>query len=395
MLALGALVALVVATSACTTSSATPTAVAPNVTLATEALVSIGAGVSGPAGLTASIYATGVANASGLVVDPQGRLWIATAAAQDSGADAIYLVATPGAAPVKVVDDIATPMGLLWHDDALYVSSIGRVDALSGFDGTAFTDVRTIVELPDGVGMSNGLAIGPDGRIRLGISAPCDGCSPTSPLSASIISFAPDGTDLRVDVSSVRAPIGLAYYPGTDDLFVTMNQRDGLGDQTPGDWLAVVEAGQDWGFPECAGSTYVGADAPTGTTDDTDPGASAGTTAATTAPDPAAVTTATADCSTVPTPLAELDPHAAVSGLAIVTGQLGPAVGTTAIVAEWATGKVQQVALTSTADGAYRGAVEPFVSGIEKPVPVLLAPDGAVLIGDWATGSIYRIARSS
>ena len=32
-----------------------------------------------------------------------------------------------------------------------------------------------------------------------------------------------------------------------------MNQRDDLGSKTPGDWLAVVREGQDWGFPGCWG----------------------------------------------------------------------------------------------------------------------------------------------
>ena len=32
-----------------------------------------------------------------------------------------------------------------------------------------------------------------------------------------------------------------------------MNQRDDLGCRTPGDWLAVVRPGQDWGFPSCYG----------------------------------------------------------------------------------------------------------------------------------------------
>jgi glucose/arabinose dehydrogenase len=89
--------------------------------------------------------------------------------------------------------------------------------------------------------------------------------------------------------------------------------------------------------------------------------------------------------------VAVLDAHAAVSGVAITTGQLGPAVGTAAVVAEWATGSVLQVPL---ADGsATRGATpKPFVTGIQKPEPVLLAPDGALLVGDWQTGTLYRIA---
>ena len=66
-----------------------------------------------------------------------------------------------------------------------------------------------------------------------GVSAPCDACVPASPYAAAVLSFLPDGSDLRVEASGIRAPVGLAYDPATNDLFVTMNQRDDLGDATP------------------------------------------------------------------------------------------------------------------------------------------------------------------
>jgi glucose/arabinose dehydrogenase len=251
---------------------------------------------------------------------------------------------------------VHTPLGLLWYQGSLYVASTGRVDVYSGFDGAAFTASTTIVTLPDGVGEVNGIVLGPDERISMGISAPCDHCTPTSPWSASVVSFLPDGSDLRVDATGIRAAVGLTYYPGTNDLFVTMNQRDDLGELTPGDWLSVVEPGQAWGFPDCYGQ---GGDA----------------------------------CVSVPEPITALDAHAALSGVAIVTGQLGATVGTSAVVAEWSTGKVQRVALTN--DGStYRGSVEAFLTGIENPEPVIVGPDGALFVGSWQSGTIYRIATS-
>jgi len=336
--------------------AATSAAIAPSTTTPT-ALVSIGEGVQGPAGLQATAYAKGLANAAGFAFDATGQLWVATAASEDKGTDAVFLVKRAGAEPLKVITDIQTPMGLLWVGDTLYVASIGRVDAFRGFDGTAFADVHEVLALPDGVGMSNGMVLSPEGRILLGISAPCDSCTPTSEYSASIVSFKPDGTDLKVEASGIRAPIGLAYYPGTSDLFVTMNQRDDLGDATPGDWLSIVTSGQNWGFPGCYGQS---GDA----------------------------------CASKPKPLAELDEHAALSGIAIVTGQLGPTVGTSAVVAEWAKGNVQRVVLAPQG-ATYTAAVEPFLTGIEKPVAVSLAPDGSLFVGDWATGTIYRIAKAA
>jgi glucose/arabinose dehydrogenase len=179
----------------------------------------------------------------------------------------------------------------------------------------------------------------------------------TNTLSASVVSFRPYGSDLHVLARGIRAPVGLAYYPGTDDLFVTMNQRDDLGARTPGDWLAVVKQGDSWGFPACYGQ--------------------GGTV-----------------CDGVPQPVGVLDAHAAVSDVAIVTGELGSTVGTAALVAEWSDGVVKAVRLTRTSTG-YAGTVTPFLAGLQHPVALLLEPSGALYVGDWGSGTIVKVTAAS
>ena len=315
--------------------------------------VAIGAGLHGPRGLVARVYAKKLKKISALAADAQGRIWAATAEATDKNTDAVYLVSGAGAAPQKVVTDVHTPLGLLWVGDTLYVAQSTGVLALRGFDGTQFTSRTTVLTVPSGTGEVNGIAQGADGRLYLGISAPCDACTPTAPWSASVISFLPDGTDVQVVADHIRAAVGLAFWPGTNDLFVTMNQRDDLGAKTPGDWLAVVRSGQSWGFPACYGQD------------------------------------ATA-CEGVPEPTAVLAKHAAVSGVAIVTGQLGSTVGTGAVVAEWVTGTVKVVRLTRTASG-YTGRTRASLTGFANPVPVLVDATGALFVGDWTSGRLYRI----
>ncbi len=321
------------------------------------ALVSIGDGLHGPAGLQASVFARGLTHAAALAFDPQGRLWVATAAYDYAGDDGVYVVDHAGATPTLVITGLRTPLGLLWYSGSLYVASTSRVDAYSDFNGSHFASHRTVLTLPAGSGEVNELVLAPDGRMLLGITAPCDHCTPALTLSGSIVSFLPDGTGLTEFATRIRAPVGLEFYPGTDDLFVTMDQRDDLGARTPGDWLALVSAGESWGFPACYGQ-----------------GGSA--------------------CAGVPAPVAVLDKHAAVSGVAIVTGQLGAAVGTKALIAEWATGVVDAVTLTR-AGGAYRGKVAKFITGLSNPVPVILGPDNALYIGDWGAGIVYRVAASA
>jgi glucose/arabinose dehydrogenase len=328
------LVAVILVASGCRTPSA-------------AAMVDIGSGLSGPTGLAASVYATGLPKVAAVAFDDAGRLWATTADYADSGQDAIYLVAEPGATPLKVVSGVHTPLGLVWVDDRLYVAAQGGVTAYSDFDGTQFATTQAIVTVPSGVGEVNALALAPDGRIWLGVSSACDACEPTSAASAAVLSFLPDGSDLVVEASGIRAPVGLAFDETSGKLFVTMNQRDDLAENTPGDWLAIVRSGQDWGFPECYGQGG-------------------------------------ADCAGAPSPVAVLDVHAAVAGVTIVDGELGSNIGHAALVAEWALGKVQLVRLDTGAPSA----AEPFVTGITSPVAIAVGPDHAVYVGDWATGTV-------
>jgi glucose/arabinose dehydrogenase len=322
----------------------------------TTELTSIGAGLRGPAGTTAAVYSYGPQRVSAVAFDAEGRLWLSTAASSDVGTDGVYFVARAGAVPLEVISGQHTPLGLLWRGGTLYVASADGVVAYTGFDGTAFTGHQTIVTLPPGVGEINAIVSAPDGRIWMGVSAPCDHCEVTSRYSASILSFRPDGSDLRVEVSGIRAAVGLAYYPGTSHLYASLDQRDDLGARTPGDWLVQVRSGQSWNFPDCYGQGG-------------------------------------AVCRGVPAPVGVLDPHAGVDGVAIVTGQLGPSVGHVALVAEWATGKVEGVTLTPTGS-APPATVSTVLEGLKHPTALAVAPDGSVIVGDWDSGILYRIARS-
>jgi glucose/arabinose dehydrogenase len=304
-------------------------------------LVPIGGGLKGQRGLKATVYASGLRNASAFAFDRRGRLWVATSGFQDHRRDGVYLVKGAGARPVKVIEGLEGPLGLAWYRDRLYVASIGRVGAFGGLRGTRFATQTRILDGPVAGGENNNLVLSPGGRLLMGVSASCDHCKPKSKWSAAIVSFRPDGSGLRVYTSGVRAGYGLAYRPGTGDLLVSMNQRDDLGARTPGDWLAAVRQGQHWGFPGCYGQGG-----------------------------PA--------CAGVSQPIAVLDKHAAAGGVAIW--------GNAAIVAEWQAGKVQRVSLEKS------GSVAPFLAGVKNPLPVATKPGGSVLVGDWTSGTVYRIA---
>jgi hypothetical protein len=228
-------------------------------------LVAIGAGLSGQPGLVASVYARGLPTVAAFTIDSSGRLWAAAAGLNDHSRDGVYLMGKPGARPLRVIAGLDDPLGLVWDRGWLYVSSVGRVNAYSRFTGSGFARRRTVLRGPLAGAENNGLVLSPQGRLLMGISATCDHCRPASKWAGSIVSFRPDGTDLRLYAARIRAPIGLAYYPETSQLFVTLNQRNDLGRRTTGDVLAVVPPGSDWRFPGCyqqGGSDCAGVPAP-------------------------------------------------------------------------------------------------------------------------------------
>lgn len=55
----------------------------------------------------------------------------------------------------------------------------------------------------------------------------------------------------RIFASGLRNPVGMAWEPGTGTLWTVVNERDGLGDETPPDYLTSVREGGFYGWPYC------------------------------------------------------------------------------------------------------------------------------------------------
>ena len=95
----------------------------------------------------------------------------------------------------------------------------------------------------------------------------------------------------------------------------------------------------------------------------------------------------------MPAPLAVLDKHAAAGGVAIISGQLGSAVGDVALVTEWERGSVLSVPLRRSGAGYAGARATSLLTGFKNPLPLAMASDGALFVGDWTRGIVYRIAR--
>jgi glucose/arabinose dehydrogenase len=66
---------------------------------------------------------------------------------------------------------------------------------------------------------------------------------------ANILSFNPDGTDKKVYATGIRNPAGITIQPATGQLWAVVNERDGLGDNTPFDYATHVQEGDFYGWP--------------------------------------------------------------------------------------------------------------------------------------------------
>ena len=55
----------------------------------------------------------------------------------------------------------------------------------------------------------------------------------------------------RIFASGLRNPVGMAWQPDTATLWTVVNERDGLGDETPPDYLTSVQEGGFYGWPYC------------------------------------------------------------------------------------------------------------------------------------------------
>ena len=306
-----------------------------------------------PAGYTAERYAAGLKRPTAMALGPDGRLYVA----QETGQ---IVVVGPGSTQPRVLaGGFDTPLGLAWSGPRLFISSRGRLDSLNLLGRTLRARRALLKGLPYGRHQQDNVVVGKDGRLYLGSGSTCDVCREKDARSATVLSVRPNGRDLRVVARGVRNPYGLAFRPGTRRLYVTVNGRDDLGAE-PAEALVEVAQGRHFGWPGCWPSFARKRLAGTG-------------------------------CANVTPPTAYLEPRSGAGGIAFARD------GGTAFVALWGQyfgrrhGRTV-VRLTFDDAGRVTGQ-QVFARGFDHPLAVLVTRDDALLVSDWGTGRIYRIAR--
>lgn len=151
--------------------------------------------------------------------------------------------------------DLMQPYGLAFWNDWLYVGNTNAVVRFAYKPGqTAATGKpEQIASLP-GKGYrehwTRNLAFSPDGKkLYVTVGSESNVSVEEEPMRAAITEFNPDGSGKRLFATGLRNAIGLAFYPGTNQLWAAVQERDRLGDELPPDYVTRVRDGGFYGWP--------------------------------------------------------------------------------------------------------------------------------------------------
>ncbi|GEO16386.1 PQQ-dependent sugar dehydrogenase [Microvirga aerophila] len=164
-----------------------------------------------------------------------------------------------GVAEVRDVflDGLNQPFGMARVAGTFYV---GNTDGAVAFPYDAGTGRvtgpgRKLVGFKPGGHWTRSLLASPDGsKIYVGVGSRGnigeDGMAAEEGRAAIYEIDLASGTS-RIFATGLRNPVGLAWEPHSGTLWTVVNERDGLGDETPPDYLTSVRDGGFYGWPYC------------------------------------------------------------------------------------------------------------------------------------------------
>jgi glucose/arabinose dehydrogenase len=346
-----------------------------------------------PDGFKVQLYFDGLATPRVIHVAPNGDVFVA-----ESGGGRLHVFrglnadGKPERSEVFAAN-LNKPYGLAFYPPGpdpqwLYV---GDADSIMRFpyrngDLKATGGAQHVADLPHGKGhWTRDIVFSGDGKtlfaaVGSGSNVDDPDITPAERYRADILAFDPDGSHMRVYASGIRNPSGLAVDPHTGLLWCTVNERDGLGDNLVPDYITSVRDGGFYGWPWW----YMGPHQ-----------------------DPRYIGTHPELRERVITPDVPLQPHNASLQIAFYQGQQFPAGYRGDIFASehgsWNKSvhsgyEVIRVPLhhSGKASGDYQdfltGFVLPNGQVWGRPVGVTTARDGALLVTDDGSNSIWRIS---
>ena len=196
---------------------------------------------------------------------------------------------------------------------------------------------------------------------------------------ADVLVFNPKGEDRRIYASGIRNCVGMAINPTTGDLWCSTNERDGLGDDLPPDYITRVREDSFYGWPWY----YIGAHE-----------------------DPLHVGARPDLKNKVVVPDILIQPHSASMQMMFYTGNQFPAEYEGNVFAaehgSWNRAKRTgyKIIRGIVKDGVPSCEYEDFVTGFVidnarvwgRPVGIAQAKDGSLLFCDDGNGTIWRVS---
>ena len=213
-----------------------------------------------PKGFSVNIFAENLSHARWMTVAANGDVFLA-----ESSAGKITLLRDgDGDGRAELVTTFAKgfsePHGLALARGYLYIADTRRVWRIPYRPGQRRAQGGAEPVTPRGALGSGGghwtrnIAFSPEGELFYVAIGSASNIAEEPEVRASVQEFAADGSGQRTFASGLRNPVGIAFYPGTNDLYVVVNERDGLGDELVPDYLTRVRRGGFYGWPY----SYVG-----------------------------------------------------------------------------------------------------------------------------------------
>jgi hypothetical protein len=147
------------------------------------------------------------------------------------------------------------PFGMALAGDTFYVGNTDGIVAFpytSGASRIAGPGRKLVAFKPDGH-WTRSLLLSPDGRkLYAGVGSLTNIAETGMDVEegrAAIYEIDLEAGTSRIFASGLRNPVGLACEPSTAALWTVVNERDGLGDETPPDYLTSVQEGGFYGWP--------------------------------------------------------------------------------------------------------------------------------------------------
>lgn len=215
-----------------------------------------GARLTVPKGFKVNVFAEGgFREPRWMALAPNGDVFLA-----DSRANIVYVLRDKnkdGVAEDRFVfsDKLSQPFGMAFHKDWFYVANTDSIVRFKYKPGqtAAEGEPEKLVELtPGGYNQhwTRNLLFSPDGtKLFVSIGSATNVSVEPDPKRAAISVYDPEGKNHRIYAAGLRNPIGLAWNPKTGELWTAVNERDGLGDDLVPDYATSVKEGGFYGWP--------------------------------------------------------------------------------------------------------------------------------------------------